>query len=930
MISNYCRGVVLIFIISLCINALSVAQTTLKDSVISKQEQIRPIAYGTQAAWMVTGAISTVTGNELGKSFTPNFANTLFGRLPGLTVNQGSGEAGADSPVLFGRGLNTFGPGGSPLIIVDGFENKFEQLNPDEVESVSLLKDASATAMYGLRGANGVLLITTKRGKEGPLVVNFSTQQGVQSALRLPDFLGSYDYARLYNEALINDGKTAMYTQADLDAYHAGNDPFFHPDVNWYKEVLRSSAYTSNYALDFSGGNNRVKYFVLLNALRSDGLFKKFGDLSPERSINATYKEYNFRTNVDINLTKRLSAAVTLGIAIADKANPVDDNTGSIFTLISSVAPNAFPVYNPNKTFGGIALYDNPVGNLLQTGWFTSNRRTLQSSLKLTEQLDMLTPGLSASVAISFNNTFRGTSAKSRTYQRYSLLKGTLGDTIYNVFGNTSSLESSESYSDPWQNVTFQTFLNYNRAFNNHRIDATLMYILDNYTIPGDMATFKHLGTMGRFTYINHDKYIGEFSFGYEGTEAFAKGKRFGFTPAVSLGWIVSNEEFLKGSNIFNYLKIRGSYGLVGNDNTGADHFSYNQYSSFTSSYYFGRSNSNMNGIAQINIANPDLTWEKEKKFNIGFEATILKNIDVSLDIFQQDRYDILTQPNETVPLFIGMVLPSLNLGKVNNKGFEATVRFNGNQGGKLQYFVEGNVWYATNKIIYNAETVQMYPYLNRTGNPVNQPFLLQALGLFKDQSDINSSPHQSFGPVQPGDIKYKDQNGDNVIDQNDYYPSGHTSVPDLTASLKAGVKFNGFDLDFLFQGVTDRSVYLSGSDFYAFQNNGKISSFALNRWTTATAATADYPRLSAQNNMNNFQPSTFWQHDGSFIKLRSIELGYSLSKKIVDKIHLSSARLFINGTNLFSLDHVKITDPETLTGYAAVRSISLGAKIQF
>ena len=926
------RNILLITIIILCFSGLSKAQTTGIDSVINKQHKIINIGYGTQPAWEVTGAISEVKGTDLQKSFASDLGNTLYGRLSGLTVVQGSGEAGLDAPNLYSRGQGTFGTGGSMLIIVDGFEFKYGQLVPEEIESVTLLKDASATAVYGSRGANGVLLITTKRGTEGPLKVNFSIQQGFERAQRLPEFLSSYDYARLFNEGLINDGQAALYSESDLAAYLDGSDSYFHPDINWYDQVLRKSAPISQYDLSFSGGNQLAKCFVLLNVLNRNGLYKKTGDMS-EISKNSNYTQYNIRTNVDINITKNLTSIFDLGVTFADKSNPVDYSTSSMFDLISSVPPNAFPVYTPINAYGGNALYTNPWGNMLETGFFTSNYRTIQSKLKFVENLDMITQGLSASAAISFNSTFRGYSSKSRTYRRFSISKDASGNTIHLPFNVNSSLTSSEGQYDQWRNFGFNAFLNYNRTFGNQRVDAMLGYDLDTYTISGTVNSlpYKHVGFNGRITYANNEKYIGEFSFGYYGSENFAEGKRFGLFPAVSLGWIVSNEEFLKESTLISFLKIRGSYGMVGNDNIGGQRFMYDQYYSGTSSYNFGSANTSMGGYAEGRLANPDVTWEKQKSMNIGFEATLLDKWDVGFDLFNQNRYDILAYPNNTVPQFLGMTLPSRNLGKVNNKGLEAKIGYKSDQSKILQFFADLNLWYAKNEIVFNAETPQKDAYLNRTGQSIGQPYVLEAIGFFSDLTDIANSPQQTFAKVQPGDIKYKDQNGDGFIDQNDYFPIGNPTIPELTFGFHSGIRYKNLDLDLLFQGVTDRTVYLTGNDFYAFQNNGKVSSIALGRWTPETALSATYPRLSAVNNLNNFQNSSFWQRDGSFIKLRSLELGYSLPGNVVKKILLSSMRVFLNGTNLFSLDHMDgLTDPETLTGYPAVRSVSIGVKMQF
>lgn len=924
------RGIIISLILLICFSSLSNGQTAKIDSVVKKQYLVRSIGNGTQQDWKVTSSISSVKGDELQKTFASDFGNTLYARIPGLTVVQKDAEAGVDSPSLFSRGLNTFGTGNNMLILVDGFECFYNQLIPAEVESVTLLKDAAATAVYGSRAANGVLLITTKRGVQGPLKVNFTSQYGFESARILPDFLGSYDYATLFNEGLANDEQPARYTAADLEAYQNGNDPYFHPDVNWYDQVLRNSAPVSQYGLNFSGGSQNATYFVLMNVLGRQGLYKKSGDLS-DNSINSKYSQYNIRTNIDINLTDNLAVAFDLGVTIADKANPVDYNTKSMFSLLSSVPPNAFPVYTPINAYGGNALYTNPLGNMLETGFYTSNFRTVQSRLKFVEKLDMITPGLSATAAISFNNSFRGYSSKSRTYRRFSVSQDVNGNVIHVPFSVNSSLASSENTFDQWRNFGFITSLNYNRSFGIQNVDLMLGTDLNTYTISGTGLPYKHVGLNGRFTYSNSEKYIAELSFGYYGSENFAAKKRFGLFPALSLGWIVSNEDFLKANTIINYLKIRGSYGMNGNDNIGGQRFMYDQYYTGTSSYYFGTANTSMGGYAEGRIANPDVTWEKQRVINIGFEASLLRNWDLAFEYFDQYRSDIITFPNNTVPQFLGLTLPYLNLGEVSNKGFEGKIGFKNDLTQNLHFFGDLSVWYARNKIIYNAETIQKDAYLNATGNPVNQPFLLEAIGFFNDATDIENSPKQIFTKVQPGDIRYKDQNGDNVIDQNDYFPIGKTNIPELTFGFNSGITFRNFDFELFFQGVTNRTIYLEGNDFYAFQNNGKISTIALGRWTPETSATATYPRLSPRNNLNNFQPSSFWQRDGSFIKLRSIELGYSLPGNLTQKVHLSDARFFVNGTNLFSLDKLDgLTDPETLTGYPAVRSMSIGIKVQF
>ena len=896
---------------------------------LNQPDNIENIAYTSQASWLVTDAVSSVEGAALGKTFSSNFGNSLFGWLPGLTVVKRGSEPGYDSPRLYARGIGTFGDNKEILVIVDGFESKFEQLIPEEVESVTLLKDAASASMYGGRGANGVLVITTRRGSEGPMQINFSGQVGVQSAVSLPDFLDSYDYATLYNEALNNDGFPDLYTESDLEAYRTGGSPFLHPDVDWYDQVLREYAPFSRYNLSFKGGVEKARYYVTLNTLSRDGLYKKTADLT-DYSTNSKYTQHNIRTNVDIDVTNSLTASVNLGMIVSDKSNPAAYNTAPMFDRMSSVPPNAFPIFNPNNTYGGNALYTNPWGDILETGFFTSNQRYVQSSLRLTQKLDGLLQGLSATTAISFNNDFKTYSIKQRSYVRNSISDTGTESIAYVEHGTETSLVASEGDFEQWRNMAFEAFLNYNLNSGSNQLHATLGYNLDQVSALGEGIPYTHLGLLGRFTYAYNKKYIGEFAFAYSGANGFAPGKRFGLFPGVSLGWIISNEEFLQQSNVFSFLKISGSYGIAGNDYLGEQRFLYAQYYDYEGNFRYGLDNSIVHGYAEAQLANPDLTWEKEKEMNIGFDAVIAKKLSISIDLFQQNRIDILATPNNSVPRFLGATLPKLNVGEVTNRGVEATVGYASQNAGSFQYFVNLSGWYAGNKIVFMSETPQQDEYMYRTGQPVNQPFLLVDLGFFQDQPDIDDSPEQVFAEVQPGDLKYEDKNDDGFVDQKDLYPSGYTDVPEMTFSFNTGLNYKSIYVDMLFVGVTNRSVYLTGKDFYAFQQDAKVTSWALERWTPATANSANYPRLSSLNSQNNFQPSTFWQRDGSFVKLQYAEVGIQLPKRMNEKLKLAESSIFINGTNLFSIDKVDVADPEILSGYPAVRTYSIGAKIQF
>lgn len=932
------------------------------DSVtLSPKSTIVNIGFDTQPINHVSSSISTVLGSDLEKNFSLNLGNTLFGRVAGLTVAQGASEPGVSSPNLFVRGVNTFGAAGTaPLYIIDGFissgsgpSNAFMQLLPEEIESISVLKDAAAVAVYGARAANGVILVTTKTGKEGGLKISFTTRQGFNQAQYVPSFLNAYNYSVLYNEALKNDGLPARYSATDLELYQNGTDPVFHPDVNWYKEVLRQTSPVSSYNLSFSGGDKFVRYFVILNAIRSQGLFKKFGDMNSESS-NSDYSKYNFRTNLDVSLSKRLSAEFKIAGSIEQSNNPNNYTTGGTFGLLAQLPPNAFPVYNPNRTFGGTALYSNPVANLLSTGIFQNNSRTILASLKFTEQLDFITQGLSVSGAISINNYFESGSRKSKQYPRYSISKGVLGDTLYSpVIGQLTPLAGTEETLDQYRNIIIQAFLNYKRTFGKSDIAGMLMFNSDEVTLfgpSGDTSNptanstdpYGTNGGAGRLTYVYDNKYILEGSFGYMGSGNFAPEKRYGFFPSASVGWIASNEGFLKNNKSINFLKFRGSYGIVGNDIITAQGLS-NRYA-FTPTfsgggYPFGTGNVSAGGFAENAIGNQNITWEKEKTLNVGIDATIFKNFNVSIDYFNRERYDILVASNSTTPAFLGITTPLLNQGKTNNQGFDLSLSYSSNSKKAVQFFAEANLSYFKNKINFNAEALQLNTQLYSTGTSIGQPFGLKAIGFYSvnDIAQRAIDPKQVPGVlteiIKAGDIKYQDIGGpegkpDGIIDGNDRMPIGNPGLPNMSFGLNTGIKYKRFDLNLVFQAVTNNTVYLGGNTFQAFQSNGQIGSIALNRWTPETASTADYPRLSSRDNLNNYQFSSFWQRDGSFIKLRSVEIGYTLPTILTTKVKINSARVFVTGTNIFSLDKIEYGDPESLTGYPVTRTITLGLKI--
>lgn len=934
---KYISKVIKLAFVSFAVSVLCPAQLRAQQDETApagQPEARQEVAYGSQPAWMVTGAVSSTWGDQMQKNFTTNVTNTLYGRIPGLTTMQGGFEPGKDGASFYIRGIATYGSASrTPFVVIDGMPSTMtflQQLSVNEIESVSVLKDAAATAIYGNRGANGVLVVNTRRGTDSPLKVDFKVQYGFQTPVRLPDYLDSYQYATLYNEALANEGKQAAYNAAALEAYRTGSDPLLFPSVNWQDELLRKATPIANYNVSARGGGENVKYFVLFDVVNNPGILKKTEKVS-DNTKDPQFTRYNFRTNVDLQLSRRLSASITVGGTVEDKTVPgTSEDTWNILDMISTVPPNAFPVFAARDMFGGNSMYENPLTYWTQTGYNSYNGRAAQASVRVTEQLDMITPGLSISGAVSFNSYFKSFSTKYRGVARYSISRDDSGEVVYDQFGLDSSLEGDEGNSYQWRNMAVQGFLNYDRNFGRHDVSGLVVANYDDYTVTGGTLPYKNIGLGGRFTYAYDRRYIAEFSFGYNGDDNYLKGHRFGFFPAGAVGWIVSNEGFMADAAAVDFLKIRASYGLTGNGEIGGTRYMYNQYYDWNGYYMMGTTNNSwMDTYTEGQLANPDVTWEREKQFDIGVEAQLWKGVTLKADYFIRKRNHILTYAYGYLPNFLGAQYPQLNIGKVDNKGYEIAAGYSTVSRTGVAWFAEAGIWSTRNKVIYSAEEPQLYDYMLSAGRRVDQPFMLQAIGFYRDQADIDNSPTPIFGEVRPGDIKYKDQNGDGVIDQHDNYPIGHSQFPQITYSLRGGFEFRGLDVELMFQGAAKRSVYLEGKNYWAFQDNGKVTSYALNRWTEQTASTADYPRLSTNGDQNNYQYSSFWQKNGNFLKLRSVEIGYTLPVRVAGKLRLDRLRVFVNATNLFSIDAMGgYADPETIYGYPSMRTFSMGISV--
>lgn len=894
------------------------------------------VAYGAQHKDQVTAAISSISGSEIRKIQTATLTNALTGKLPGVTITDVPGAPGFDEPSIMIRGYHTM-VNNAPLLIVDGIQvNNISFLSPDEIESVSVLKDAAALALYGVRGGNGVLLVTTRRGqisKKNNIQLNL--RYGRQSPTILPKMAGSYDFARLYNEALANDGLPPLYTNEQLEGYKQKKDPYLYPDVNWMDEVLRNNSPIQDYSVTFDGGNETAKYFVMLGFVNNQGLY---AHTDQESNSNINYNQLNFRANLDINLTKSLLVQAGLGGNIQDRKFP-PVATATYWQNMLTYAPNLYSVRTPDGEITGTAAYPgNPIGDLLEKGYQSRHDRNVQMNIRATQKLDFITKGLKIYGALLFDNLLQNRYDKTRNYAYFEpiVTRGINGqDSLYYIQRGLSTDLTVVTGGDYENNrLIMQGGFEYGKKSGDHSFNAMMFFQQDRYIVLGNQSPFAMQNLATRINYGLKDKYFVEGVLSYSGIENYAPGKRFGFFPAISAGWLLHKEKFLQDNKWVNYLKLRASAGIAGNDK-GASRFNYNQYWGVASSQgaYFGTGQTWYNGLVQLARSNPDITWERAKIFNFGIDANFFDRLSFNADVFAENRTHILVDMSNVISAIAGYTSGQMvNKGKVANYGTEIVANYNGG-GGDFRYNIGGLFSYTYNKIKESWEAPKKEAYSYRQGHPVGQYFGLEAIGFFRDESDIISSPVHTFSVVRPGDLKYKDQNNDGIIDINDQIPIGKQNYPRINYGINAGVFYKGVNLDVFFEGVGLKSVYLNGYLFRPLLNNNNILDWAMEgRWTPETHATATFPRLTTQANANNYQPSTFWVRDANYLRLRNIELGYTFPTKMVKKAGMDNLKIYVSGYNLITWDDLAINvDPITLSmGYPTLKSYAVGLSVKF
>lgn len=899
------------------------------------------IPFGMRKKREVTATISTVNVAELPQLPLSTLNNALTGRLSGLYIQQTGTRPGTDDANFLIRGRSSYNNGQSPLVLVDGVERDFVDMDLAEIESISVLKDAASLAWYGMSGSNGVIYVKTKRGSATNTRVTFDALGGLQTPVNVTRPLDAYSFATLYNEAQANSGIAPAYSASVLEAYRTNSDPLLYPNNNLVKDFLKQASPVQRYVATVSGGNAFAKYFTMFSFFDQDGLYK--GGNNESYDANTNFRRINFRTNLDIHVNKTLDVTLDVAGRSASIRYPRDGN-GGFLAAIYGTPSNAFPIINADGTYGGSSLFrSNPKAMLEARGNVTDLTRTLYANVNAKQKLDFIAQGLSLNAFYSYDVTSIYTSGFTQNYEVYEFNPTT---TSYARYGNKAILDYSPSdFNGNVRRNEFWGGLDYDRTFGNHQINASSRVMRGVVATPGALLDRREQWS-NRISYGFKQRYFIDVTGTLAASETFIPGNRTGFFPAVSGGWIVSEEQFLKNASFLDYLKLRASYGKVGNDAISTSRrFMFNTYyNRGGTGYLFGTGYAAASNTTEAELANPGLTWETAKKFDVGMDVKLFKQmISLSADYFHENRTNLLT--NSLLPNIIGQSGGQVNAGEAEYKGFEAALNFN-KKFGDFNLNIYGNYTYVKSNIIQLNQEPGLPGYQLENGFPIsgvvngtafNRRFL-EAVGLFQSQAEIDGAPIQRFsGTVKPGDIRYRDINGDGIIDNFDFVQKDYSNVPTSYFGFGTSMNYKGFDLAVLFQGTKGRTIQIQSLVNDGTTNTGYINQFSVDRWTPATAATAKYPRLALADRGNNTQVSDFWIRSGDFLRLKHAELGYTLSPEFSKKLKLQSIRFYVSGFNLLTFDKLDglPIDPEIpeagyINSYPYLRSYSLGLNVKF
>jgi TonB-linked SusC/RagA family outer membrane protein len=998
------------------------------EGSVGSLNQAVVVGYGRQKQLTVTGAVSVALGKDLAMMPVANVSNMLLGSVSGVSGVQASGEPGRNSAAIYIRGISTYGSQ-TPLVVIDGVqqpeENPFDEmnnLNVNDIASVSILKDASATAVYGIRGANGVIIVTTKRGSVGAPSLSLSTNVGFTKAASLIKTVNSYEYATMRNQAIqtqvsdFGDPSFTAYLFSPDDLWKFQHNRDYTPDevaamnltpaqqaklnaspalyygsTDWMHAVFGGTGPQQQYNLSVSGGTEKVKYFSSIGYFSQGSILNNTSYYGS--NTGSSFSRYNLRSNFDFTVTRDLQVSVNLSDEFgttsgAGAASGAPYDLADRYKAIMQYIFDANPFYSPgiingkltNGYEGAPGSYANPLGlktgasignqnaiyNLLTSGMERMYNTLLSGTVTAKYDLHAIARGLSAHVSSNYQGEYIKSVSYFPSLPVYTMRRDSLNPNNLDFFGGAigaNTFNSNPGHNSSWYKLYYEGGLNYDRNFGEHSLSALVLGTAQEYSMSSDVYNTPSglEGFVGRLKYNYKEKYLAEANVGYNGTEQFAPGRRFGFFPAYSAGWVVTNEDFIPKTNWLTYLKIRGSYGEVGNDQlvvsgvTRRYLYLPSTFNTGQQGYYWGNSNGSVvnpyySGTTEGTIGNPDVTWERAKKTDLGLDARFLRErVTLTVDLFKENRNNILTDI-QTIPAVFGVPVtsvPPANVGRTTNEGYEVTLGWN-DRVGRITYYINGNISYARNKILYQAENPNPYTWMDQTGHAIGQYFGLVSDGFFNNAKQLNNRPYNTFtnNIATLGDIRYKDINGDGIIDVKDEVPIGYSNIPQYYFNLKLGVVYKGFDINAVFSASARGSYYLpAGLTIPFYKNAGNVMQWEYDgMWTAdkaASGAKITYPRsqIGADPTSNNYLQSDFWLLSNSFKRLTNLQVAYTIPKiDLLRKGGINSVRIYISGNNLLTWDaplKKKGIDPQTQDQstpyiYPITRVINFGASVQF
>ncbi|MDD2244979.1 MAG: TonB-dependent receptor [Dysgonamonadaceae bacterium] len=938
----------------------SIINVVMKESKSNVLEEVVITGTGVQKKINLTGAVTAVDVDVLKSSPSSNVTNALAGNVAGVLARQTSGQPGHTTSEFWIRGISTFGASNSALVLVDGFERNLDEINVEDIESFQVLKDASETAIYGARGANGVVLVTTKHGKPGKINISGKLETIHNSLIKLPEYVNGYDYAVMLNEARITRNQEPVYAEDELTTLKYGLDPDILPNVNWQDVILKDYAMSYRANLNLDGGGANARYFVSISYVEDEGMYKTDNTLKEDYNTNANSRRYNYRMNADMDVTSTTSLHIGLS-GMLKKVNDSGKGTSAIWNSLTGQNPVQMPVTYSNGYYPGFNvsdIRDNPWVAATQTGYRQNWYNDLQTNVTLEQNLSFITKGLRFIGKFGYDTNNSNWINKIKAPERWTAerQRDDNGEIVFKRV-NEEQLMSQSSGGGGDRREFIEAELHYNRSVKYHNFGGTLKYNQDSkvqtYNLGSDLKNsipYRHQGVAGRIMYDWNHRYYVNFNFGYTGSENFAINNQFGFFPAFSLAWNISEEPIIKEKmSWLEMLKIRYSWGEVGNDNVGT-RFPYmytigeNMAGYQWADFDFSRS---FQGKTYTRVASNGITWEIAKKHNLGIDISILQNkFNITADYFHETRTGIFMS-RTSLPMIVGLQPgdnPRANVGGVLSRGVDGNYTFK-QKVGEVNFTLRGNATYSKNEILDRDEGFKQFPYQYEKGYRVNQARGLIAIGLFKDWEDIRNSPVQNaWGPVWPGDIKYQDVNGNGVIGNEDRVAIGATTRPNLIYGLGLSAQWKKVDFNIHFQGAGKSSFFLSGGIAHPFsreQWGNVLQDVVNNHWISRDISgdpktenpNAIYPRLEYGNvNGNNRQQSSFWLRDGSYLRLKTLEFGYNVPKNFVNKFKVNRMRVFFIGTNLLTFSKFKLWDPEAASndggGYPLSKSLTLGFTI--